>query len=63
MDDLYFIVIENFPNMIFLKNAEKENRKNFDKGFKYVYFNSIMDHSSGFNRNDMIGNNKEELIG
>ena len=55
--DIYFQIIENFPNMVFSKDANVDTRDSYDKGFQYVYFNSIFDHASGFCRTNLIGEN------
>jgi len=54
---LCFAVIEGFPTMIFSKDAQPETRHDDRLGFRYVYFNALMDHASGLKRLDMIGQN------
>jgi PAS domain-containing protein len=57
---LCFAVIEEFPTMIFSKDASPQTRHNDRFGFRYVYFNALMDHVSGLKRLDMIGQNAND---
>lgn len=54
---LCFAILEHFPTMVFAKDADPRTRMDDQTGFCYVYFNALMDHASGFNRLDMIGQN------
>ncbi|TFJ80486.1 hypothetical protein NSK_008227 [Nannochloropsis salina CCMP1776] len=54
---LCFAILEHFPTMVFAKDADPRTRMDDQTGFRYVYFNALMDHASGFNRLDMIGQN------
>lgn len=35
-DELFFEVIEAFPNMVFIKCGDKATRCDYDTGFRYV---------------------------
>lgn len=57
--EICFEVIENFPVMIFSKDANPETRQSY-QGFQYAYFNAIFDSASGFCRNNLIGQNARD---
>jgi len=60
IEALCFAVLEHFPTMVFSKDANLRTRHNDQLGFRYVYFNALMDHTSGLKRLEMIGQNAND---
>ena len=46
--------------MVFAKDANPQTRHNDQLGFRYAYFNALMDHTSGLKRLEMIGQNAND---